>query len=43
MHDGKYTTMIELLGKGRHGKKGGRVDKLTEKEIADLTEFVLSL
>jgi len=43
MHDGKYVTMIELLGKGRHGKKAGRVEKLTEKEIADLAEFVLSL
>ena len=29
---------------GKHGeKKGGDVDKLTEQEIDDLVEFVLSL
>jgi hypothetical protein len=39
MHDGRYTTMKELLTKGKHGK----VDKLSEKQIADLIEFVLSL
>jgi len=40
MHDGQYTTMTELLTKGKHGK----VDtKLDAKQIADLVEFVLSL
>ena len=43
MHDGKYTTITELLGKGRHGKESGKVEKLTEKEIADLAEYVKSL
>ena len=43
MHDGKYLTITELIGKGKHGKKSGRVEKLTAKEIADLTKFVLSL
>ena len=44
MHDGHYTTMKELLQKGQHGKKGGGdVDKLTEQQIDDLAEFVLSL
>jgi YVTN family beta-propeller protein len=40
MHDGQYTTIKELLTKGKHGS----VDtKLKEKQIADLVEFVLSL
>jgi YVTN family beta-propeller protein len=44
MHDGHYTTMKELLTKGKHGKKGGgNVNKLTEQQINDLVEFVLSL
>ena len=40
MHDGQYTTMKELLTKGKHGKVDS---KLNEKQIADLVEFVLSL
>jgi YVTN family beta-propeller protein len=40
MHDGQYTTMKELLTKGKHGKVDA---KLSEKQIADLIEFVLSL
>ena len=44
MHDGHYTTMKELLQKGKHGNKGGgEVDKLSEQQIDDLVEFVLSL
>ena len=39
MHDGHYTTLKELLTKGKHGK----VEKLKEKQIDDLVEFVLSL
>ena len=44
MHDGHFTTMKELLTVGKHGKKkGGDVDKLTEQQINDLIEYVLSL
>jgi len=43
MHDGQYTTMKELFTKGKHGKKGGNIDKLNEQQIDDLVEFVLSL
>ncbi len=43
MHDGQYTTMKELFTKGKHGKKGGDIDELTEQQIDDLVEFVLSL
>jgi YVTN family beta-propeller protein len=43
LHDGHYLTMKELLKEGKHGKKQGPVDKLTEQELNDLAEFVLSL
>jgi YVTN family beta-propeller protein len=43
LHDGRYTTIEELLVDGRHGlRRTGAVD-LSEQEIADLVEFVLSL
>jgi len=40
MHDGQYTTMTELLTKGKHGTVDAKLDA---KQIADLVEFVLSL
>jgi hypothetical protein len=32
-----------LIKEGKHGRKHGEVEKLTEREIEDLAEFVLSL
>jgi mono/diheme cytochrome c family protein len=43
LHDGRYTTIRELLVEGRHGLAGGRLEELSEQEIQDLVEFVLSL
>ncbi len=43
MHDGHFTSMKELFTVGKHGKKGGDVEGLSEQEINDLVEFVLSL
>ncbi len=43
LHDGRYVTIQELLKDGKHGRKQGAVEKLTEQEINDLAEFVLSL
>ncbi|MDP6522593.1 MAG: cell surface protein [Kiritimatiellia bacterium] len=43
MHDGKYGTMKELLTEGKHGDTHGELDKLDDKQIDDLVEFVLSL
>jgi YVTN family beta-propeller protein len=43
MHDGHYVTIKELLTKGKHGNRVGEVEKLTEQEVNDLVEFVLSL
>ncbi|MCH5373998.1 MAG: c-type cytochrome, partial [Planctomycetes bacterium] len=43
MHDGHYPTIKELITEGEHGKYGGDVESLSEQEINDLVEFVLSL
>jgi cytochrome c peroxidase len=39
MHDGRYTTIEQLLTEGKHG----RPNKLGDEELADLVQFVLSL
>jgi len=43
MHDGRYTTLKELLTHGKHGSQDGEINKLSEQQINDLVEFVLSL
>jgi cytochrome c peroxidase len=43
LHDGSYRTMLELLGKGKHGRHGEAAENITEQELADLVEYVLSL
>ncbi|HID76166.1 MAG TPA: cell surface protein [Planctomycetaceae bacterium] len=43
MHDGHYVTIKELIAEGKHGKMGGDVEGLSQQEIDDLVEFVLSL
>ncbi len=43
MNDGRYQTIRELLDEGKHGLSGGRRELLTEQQIDDLVEFVLSL
>jgi len=43
LHDGRYTTVQQLLKEGKHGHKQGAVEKLTDQEINDLAEFILSL
>jgi YVTN family beta-propeller protein len=42
LHDGRYTTIHELLAEGKHGLRRAGVE-LNEQEINDLAEFVLSL
>lgn len=42
LHDGRYTTVWELLHDGKHGLQGRPV-KLSDAELRDLAEFVLSL
>ncbi|MBL7043378.1 MAG: cell surface protein, partial [Pirellulaceae bacterium] len=43
LHDGRYLTVKELLVEGTHGLRGNRSSELTEQDIDDLVEFVLSL
>ena len=43
LHDGRYTTVKELLVEGRHGLKRDPGQSPTAGEIDDLVEFVLSL
>jgi len=43
MHDGHYLTIEELLRDGKHGLSGAPAPNLTEQELKDLAEFVLSL
>jgi cytochrome c peroxidase len=43
MHDGHYATMRDLLEQGKHGARGSDLGSLTEQELNDLIEFVLSL
>ena len=43
LHDGRYITMKELIIEGKHVDTDGRFSKLSEQEIDDLVEYVLSL
>ncbi len=43
LHDGRYPTLFQLFKDGKHGVQKGEVDKLTDDEINDLSEFVRSL
>jgi len=43
LHDGRYTTIEELIVEGKHGLPAGLFEKLGRREIEDLVEFVLSL
>jgi YVTN family beta-propeller protein len=43
MHDGHYPTLKELFKEGKHGKRGGDIESLTDAQLNDLVEFVLSL
>ena len=42
LHDGRAATMKEVLTKHNSGDKHGVTSHLTENEIDDLAEFVLS-
>lgn len=43
MHDGQYTTLKQVFRDGKHGKRGGDIESLSDQELSDLIEFVLSL
>lgn len=43
LHDGRYKTLRELIVDGKHHAPDDRLEKLTDREIDDLIEYVLSL
>jgi mono/diheme cytochrome c family protein len=43
MHDGQFADMKSLLTDGKHGAMQGAADTLSEQQLNDLIEFVLSL
>ena len=43
LHNGRYKTVKDVLVEGKHGNDPEDDDALSEKEIDDLVEFVLSL
>ena len=43
LHDGRYTTIKQLIVDGKHFDKDNRFALLSEQEIDDLVEYVLSL
>ncbi|MDR0609456.1 MAG: beta-propeller fold lactonase family protein [Planctomycetaceae bacterium] len=43
LHDGRYTNMKDLFKKGKHGDVEGDIESLTEEQLDDLIEYVLSL
>ena len=43
LHSGRYQTVKELLAEGRHGLGRMHGEELTEQELHDLAEYVLSL
>ena len=43
LHDGRYATIRELIVEGKHYAPDNRLEKLTEEELNDLIEYVLSL
>jgi cytochrome c peroxidase len=43
LHDGRYSTLKDLMIHGKHGNMGGNLDRLTNRQIDDLVEFIQSL
>jgi len=43
MHDGRYLNMRDVFRLGRHGDTMGDIDSLTDDQIDDLVEYILSL
>jgi DNA-binding beta-propeller fold protein YncE len=43
LHDGRYVNMKDVFKRGKHGDVKGTVDQLTEEQLDDLVEYLLSL
>ncbi|MDR1957968.1 MAG: c-type cytochrome, partial [Planctomycetaceae bacterium] len=43
-HDGRYVTIKEIFTEGQHGSSfGADIESLTNQQVDDLTEYILSL
>ena len=42
-HDGRYATVKEAITEGNHESRRGNTSQLTDAEIDDLVQFILSL
>ncbi|MDR2761820.1 MAG: c-type cytochrome [Planctomycetaceae bacterium] len=43
LHDGRYKNMKDVFKIGKHGKENGNIEQLTDSQLDDLVEYVLSL
>ncbi|MDR1052822.1 MAG: c-type cytochrome [Planctomycetaceae bacterium] len=43
MHDGRYTNLKDVFKKGKHGDGEGDIESLTDQQLDDLVEYLLSL
>ncbi|MDR1964802.1 MAG: hypothetical protein LBQ50_13600 [Planctomycetaceae bacterium] len=43
LHDGRYVNMKDLFKKGKHGDVEGDIESLTDEQLDDLVEYILSL
>ena len=43
LHDGRYTKMKDVFKHGKHGDVEGDIEGLTDEQLDDLVEYVLSL
>ena len=43
LHDGRYVNMRDVFKLGHHGDVAGEVESLTDEQIDDLVEYILSL
>ncbi len=42
MHDGRFRSIRDVIARGKHGARHGKVADLTAREVKDLAAFVLS-
>ncbi|MDR2641902.1 MAG: c-type cytochrome [Planctomycetaceae bacterium] len=43
MHDGRYNDLKDVFKKGKHGDVEGDIESLTDQQLDDLVEYLLSL
>ncbi|MDR1925427.1 MAG: hypothetical protein LBQ66_13735 [Planctomycetaceae bacterium] len=43
LHDGRYANLKDIFKHGKHGKENGNIEQLTDSQLDDLVEYILSL